>query len=90
MDAVTAQRVFAEAKLPIRVRLIEFPMQGDPVPTVRPAARKWILDGTPVEGFALMRRPYAGHPDWYGRLNFPVDTIRAILATAPYSRGHGT
>ena len=43
---------------------------------------KYILDGTPMEHGALMRRPYAGRPGWYGRLNFPIDTIRAILREA--------
>ena len=43
---------------------------------------KYILDGTPVERLALMRRPYAGRPGWYGRLAFPVDTLRTILTEA--------
>jgi len=44
--------------------------------------RKWILDGTPIEGLAMTRRPYAGRPAWYGRLDFPVDSVRAMLADA--------
>lgn len=33
-----------------------------------------------------MRQPYADRPEWYGRLNFPPDTIRAILSEALSSR----
>lgn len=29
-----------------------------------------------------MRRPYADRPDWYGRLDFPLDTVRAMLRDA--------
>jgi predicted amidohydrolase YtcJ len=43
---------------------------------------KWILDGTPLDRNGLMRAPYADRPGWYGRLQFPLDTIRGILATA--------
>lgn len=49
---------------------------------VRVAGLKWILDGTPVERLALMRAPYADRPAWYGRLNFPVDSVRAMLRAA--------
>jgi predicted amidohydrolase YtcJ len=43
---------------------------------------KYVLDGSPVERFALMRRPYADRPGWYGKLAFPIDTMRAILTEA--------
>lgn len=43
---------------------------------------KWVLDGTPVERLALMRQPYADQPGWYGRANFPFDTLRAIMRDA--------
>jgi predicted amidohydrolase YtcJ len=41
-----------------------------------------MLDGTPLERLALQRAPYADRPGWRGRLNYPADTIRAILAEA--------
>jgi len=46
---------------------------------------KYILDGTPIERLAAMRRPYADHPTG-GTLNFSVDTLRAILTEALASR----
>lgn len=51
-------------------------------PNVHVSGVKWILDGTPVERLALMRRPYADRPGWHGRANFPFDTLRAILRDA--------
>jgi len=89
-------RVFRDARLPIRVRLIRWSI---PTPTSMNAVewdtvseriaarvivdgRKWVPEGTPIEQFALRRTAYPGRPDWYGRLAFPVDTIRAILAGA--------
>jgi predicted amidohydrolase YtcJ len=89
-------RIFREARLPLRVRLIRW---STPTPTSMNVnewdgfdgrltsrlvvdGRKWVLDGTPIEQFALRRTPYPGRPGWYGRLEFPLDTIRAILAGA--------
>ncbi|MHB1222706.1 MAG: amidohydrolase [Gemmatimonadaceae bacterium] len=51
-------------------------------PAMNVSGVKWILDGTPVERLALMRRPYADRPGWYGRANFPFDTLRSILRDA--------
>jgi hypothetical protein len=44
--------------------------------------RKWVFDGTPIEQLALRTTPYPGRPNWFGRLEFPPDTMRAILAAA--------
>lgn len=61
------------------------------VASVHPAARvvvsgrKWVLDGTPIERNALRRATYTGVPTAagpHGRLNFPLDTVRAILTAA--------
>jgi predicted amidohydrolase YtcJ len=51
-----------------------------PPPAVH--GRKWILDGTGIERLALLRSPYADRPGWYGRINFPPDTLRALLREA--------
>ncbi len=90
---VTA-RVFAAGDLPVRVRVITF-IQTTPTGrnlSVSPPSRakvigplayasgiKYILDGTPIERLALMRQPYADRPGWYGHLDLPVDTLRALL-----------
>ena len=91
-------RLFSREDLPVRIRVMTVVQTtpagrrlGDAVPPGRPSRLgpmtyvsgvKYILDGSPVERFALMRRPYAGRSGWYGRLAFPVDTMRAILAEA--------
>jgi len=48
----------------------------------RVAATKWILDGTGIERLALLRAPYADRPTWAGAMNFPPDTLRALLVEA--------
>ncbi|MDB5234825.1 MAG: nfdA 1 [Hymenobacter sp.] len=89
-------RVVKAAGLPIRLRVIPFPMttkwginhlewatvDRQPTPLARVEGVKYILDATPLEGGALMRTPYPGRPGWYGKLNFPVDTVRQLLLTA--------
>lgn len=89
-------RVVQAARLPLRHRIIPLPMTTpagirygewngatpQPAPLVRVSGRKYILDATPLEGGALMRKPYPGRPGWYGRLNFPADTVRQILRRA--------
>ena len=88
-------RVVQAAALPIRQRIIPFPMTGPyginhrewanvntaPAALARVEGVKYILDATPLEGGALMRHAYAGRPGWYGRLNFPIDTVRQLLRT---------
>jgi predicted amidohydrolase YtcJ len=90
------ERVVRAAALPIRHRIMPFPMttprginhqewaraNKNPAPLARVEGVKYILDATPLEGGALMRHAYPGRPGWYGRLNFPVDTVRQILRTA--------
>jgi len=93
LEAATVGRVVDSLDLPIRVRMIAVPgttaagrepapwrgILGGPVDRVDVSGVKYILDGTPVERLALHRRPYADRPGWYGRANFPPDTVRAIL-----------
>ena len=43
---------------------------------------KYVLDGTPVERLAVQRAAYTDRPGWFGRLNFPPDTIRVMLGEA--------
>jgi predicted amidohydrolase YtcJ len=53
-------------------------------PGPRPAISgvKWILDGTGIERLSVLRAPYADRPGWFGELNFPQDTLRAMLQEA--------
>jgi len=88
-------RAFREAALPQRVRLIrwsipnatgrndkEWALPARVAPRVVIDGRKWVVDATPIEQNSLMRRPYPGRPTWYGRMNFPIDTVRAMLKDA--------
>lgn len=82
--------------LPVRVRLIRFPMPqgasngqedwsglaGQIAPRVRVSGVKWVLDGTPIDQLAFQTRAYASRPDWYGRPNFDVAFLRRQLKTA--------
>lgn len=99
-DPAKTVRVLREARLPIRFRAIPFPMtsasgrstaewrgvERNPAPGSVISGTKWIIDATPIDRNAFMRRPYADQPGWYGRMNFPVDTLRAMLAEALATR----
>ncbi|MBA3639888.1 MAG: amidohydrolase [Acidobacteriota bacterium] len=82
----------SEAKVPLRVRLIDFPMTSMPS-WKTPAARrtdalltvsgtKWIIDGTPIERLMFIRDPYSDSPSLRGRLNFPEEDLRLFLQRA--------
>ena len=83
------------AGLPVRMRLIDFPMTAmrdwsQPVsrrvrvasPLVTVSGTKWIMDGTPIERLALLRAPYADAPKTSGRQNFSGTDLRAFLHRA--------
>jgi predicted amidohydrolase YtcJ len=86
-------RIFKEANLPYRVRVIAWPRSTskgrqlsewkiknmNPSPWVKISGIKYMIDGTPLEGNALMKKPYPNKPDWYGKLSIPTDTLRKIL-----------
>ena len=100
LDPATTVRVLREAKLDMRFHVIPYPMTDatglrgaewrgidrHPSPLTVISGVKWILDGTPIERNALMRMPYADRPGQYGHLQFPIDTVRAILAHALETR----
>lgn len=87
-------RLSQSLAMPIDTRFVRFPLTTaagrDLAPwtalgpggggSIRVSGTKYVLDGTPVERLAVMRAPYADKPGWYGRLNFPPDTLRAILS----------
>lgn len=100
LDPAATVRAFREANLPIRVRVIPYPMtdaaglrgaewtgiDANPSKLTVISGVKWILDGTPLDHNALMRAPYADRAGWYGQLQFPADTVRAILVRALATR----
>jgi predicted amidohydrolase YtcJ len=49
---------------------------------VRVEGPKWVLDGTPVEQYALQRNAYGSRPGWRGRSNFTDAQLREILKLA--------
>lgn len=80
---------------PIRLRLIPAPLttpagrelapwqelRSPPGGMVTVSGVKWILDGTPIDRLAALRQRYQDR-DTHGRINFPEDTLRAILEDA--------
>ena len=80
--------------LRLRHRIIPFEMTGtrsrehvwrgvkSPDALTRVSGTKVILDGTPIERLALMREPYLDRAGWYGRANFPLDSIKVMLREA--------
>lgn len=88
-----------QLKLPLRIRVIRFPgttahgrqlatwsRSYPTTPTLRVDGMKWIVDATPLERGALMRAAYSDKEGWSGALNWPVDTLRAILKEGLASR----
>lgn len=88
LDPATVARVLDSLELPIRLRIIPVPLTNStgrvvaPWKVLKADGVKWILDGTPIERLATLRKPYSDRAGWYGRLNFPADTVKAFLAEA--------
>jgi hypothetical protein len=98
-DADHVGRLLADANLPVRVRLVKFPLDDPsawqpPASTdpAQPAAAlsvwgtKWIIDGTPVERLAFLSQEYSDRPKWRGQPNFKDTSVRPILLKALESR----
>ncbi|MEZ4457605.1 MAG: amidohydrolase family protein, partial [Gemmatimonadales bacterium] len=89
-------RLGSDFSIPLETRIIRFPLttathrerdrwqaiSGARGPSLRISGTKYVLDGTPVERLAVLRGTYADRRGWFGRLDFPPDTVRAILAEA--------
>ena len=92
--AAQLARTAVGADLPIRVRVIDFPMTAitawhAPVSAsvagstrVTVSGAKWIVDGTPVERLMLLREPYSDRPATHGRRNFELADISSFLKRA--------
>lgn len=89
------KRIYKEAQLPVRTRIISMPgttANGRDLAGWNnenwsnslsySSGIKYVIDGTPLEQTALKTNPYPGKNNWYGRLNFPVDSIEQILKEA--------
>ncbi|HYW50785.1 MAG TPA: amidohydrolase family protein [Gemmatimonadaceae bacterium] len=91
--------MFRTVNLPQRLRLMPMPgtrpegreltswnaLPARLAPNVRRWGVKYLVDGTPIEGNALMRRAYGSppyRPEWHGRLLLPVDTLHTVLREA--------
>jgi predicted amidohydrolase YtcJ len=85
--------LFAKAPSPIRVRLMRMPgtiakgrdrregrsLPRHPAPLITVSGTKWVLDGTPIESSAAMRKPYTDRPSSSGWLNFNEKEMEAML-----------
>ncbi len=88
-------RLLEKADLPIRVRAMPFSLttaKERDLSEIRSLSRlkslnakitvsgiKWILDGTPIERGAALRKDYNDNPGWRGRLNFHESEIENIV-----------
>ncbi len=93
--AADHMKVYMKQAYPVRVRLIPFLLTNeadilyeDWMPlfdmiggnnSIR--GMKIILDGTPVERLAAVRKPYADMPDYYGHINFSTAQLKKFLQT---------
>ncbi len=96
LQGKAAQLFFAKADLPVRTRIIPMPgstelgrsleiwnnIASNITPLTYVSGIKYIIDGTPLEQTALMTKPYPNKSNWYGTLDFPIDTIKQILKEA--------
>ena len=85
--------LFQKTPPPIRVRLMWFGLTDEhgrltkegrglplhPAPLVTVSGTKWVLDGTPIEHSAAMRKPYADRPTTSGQLNFSEKEMEDML-----------
>jgi predicted amidohydrolase YtcJ len=99
VPAADAAELLTSADLPIRIRVIDFPLTAmsawrEPAsrlvkarsPLVSVSGTKWILDGTPIERGMLLKAPYADVPAVRGRQNFSDSDLRGFLRRARAAR----
>jgi predicted amidohydrolase YtcJ len=90
-DADRVAQALRGAALPVRVRLIRFPLidpaTWQPAVDVAPAppgsmlsvwGTKWIVDGTPIERLAFFKEPYLDRARWRGQPNFKDASLGAM------------
>lgn len=88
-------KVLQQANLPLRVRVIRFPhtradhrdlSEGRGLPEhpgdtgrITVSGTKWLLDGTPLERRAALRKEYRDRKGWSGQFYLPEPEMRAML-----------
>lgn len=95
-SAAKADSILRRAKLPHRTRIVAFPRStpegrqlsdwkkgnDTPTPLSYLSGIKYVIDGSPMEGNALRTTAYPDKPGWYGRFNYPIDTMKQIFKEA--------
>lgn len=95
-NAPGAFAILPSANLPQRVRMIAWPPStfegrqlsdwnistNNPTPNFYVSGIKYVIDGSPMGENSLRTVPYPGKPGWYGRFNYPVDTMKQIFREA--------
>ena len=85
--------LYKEAPTLIRIRVIRMAttsssgrdvhegrsLPRNPAPLITVSGTKWILDGSPIESSASLRKPYSDHPDSSGWMNFSEKEMEAML-----------
>ena len=96
IEPIALSTIYHDANLPLRIRIILMPGTSQngrnlaewknvnlhPSTLTEVSGIKYLLDGTPIEQRALMKKPYPGKQNWYGQLNMPVVAIKQILHEA--------
>ncbi|MGE5813246.1 MAG: amidohydrolase [Acidobacteriota bacterium] len=94
-DADRVAQALRGANLPVRLRLIRFPLidpaTWQPAPDAAPPTpntmlsvwgTKWIVDGTPIERLAFFKEAYADRARWKGQPNFKDSSLGTMLFKA--------
>ncbi len=82
-----------KAPTPIRMRVIRMAgttvdgrdkterrsLSPHPAPLITVSGTKWLLDGSPIERTAALRKPYTDLPSTSGELDFPEKEMEAML-----------
>ena len=94
--AAAAAPLMAQAQLPVRMRLIDFPMsppstwkgpiRASDTPLVSTSGVKFIVDGTPIERLMFLREPYADAAGTRGAMNFTDADLRTFMKAALAAR----
>ncbi|MHA4846586.1 amidohydrolase [Flavitalea antarctica] len=96
LNKTEADAMLKASKLQQRVRIIAWPrstsegrqlndwnvIETKPTTLSYLSGIKYVIDGSPGEQNALRSVPYPGKPGWYGRLNYPIDTLKQIFNEA--------